>query len=102
MFRILMKLIPTMALEKILLNFEKATMNTAKHGFQEADIKGCYFHPSQSLIRKTNFVGFKSVFGSDIQVKLMLKSLLPLAFVPLKDVWKHFDLLSVTFPDEDA
>uniref|UniRef100_A0A0N5BR84 MULE domain-containing protein n=1 Tax=Strongyloides papillosus TaxID=174720 RepID=A0A0N5BR84_STREA len=77
-------------------------MNAARHAFQDADIKGCFFHLSQSLIRKINSVVLKSVIESDIQVKLMLKSLLSLAFVPLKDVRKNFDLLSATFLDVDA
>uniref|UniRef100_A0A0K0EWF0 Speckle-type POZ protein-like (inferred by orthology to a human protein) n=1 Tax=Strongyloides venezuelensis TaxID=75913 RepID=A0A0K0EWF0_STRVS len=39
MFRILKELIPNMAPEKILLDFENATMNTARHTFQDVDIK---------------------------------------------------------------
>uniref|UniRef100_A0A0K0FJR5 Transposase n=1 Tax=Strongyloides venezuelensis TaxID=75913 RepID=A0A0K0FJR5_STRVS len=40
MFRILKKLIPNMALEKILPDFKKTTKNAARHAFQDADIRG--------------------------------------------------------------
>uniref|UniRef100_A0A0K0EWA9 MULE transposase domain-containing protein n=1 Tax=Strongyloides venezuelensis TaxID=75913 RepID=A0A0K0EWA9_STRVS len=40
MFRILKELIQNITPEKILLDFEKATMNAARRAFQDVDIKG--------------------------------------------------------------
>ncbi|EFA11974.1 hypothetical protein TcasGA2_TC001422 [Tribolium castaneum] len=90
-----------MAPQKILLDFEKACMNAARTAFPDLEIKGCYFHLRQNLIRKINSVGLKTEYESDIDVKLRLKSLVALAFVPLQDVRKNFSLLAASFPNED-
>lgn len=101
MFQIVKGLVPSMAPQKILLDFEKACMNAAGQTFPEAEIKGCYFHLCQSLIRKVNAVGLKSEFESNIDTKLKLKSLAALSFVPLEDVRDNFNSLAETFPDEE-
>ena len=90
-----------MSPQKVLLDFEKACMNAARRYFSKAAVKGCYFHLCQSLIRKINAVGLKSDFESNINTKLMLKSLAVLSFVPLEDVRMTFDRLAATFPDEE-
>ena len=102
MFRILKDLVPNMAPQKILLDFERACINAAKSTFPDAEVKGCYFHLSQSLIRKIHAVGLKIAFESNVDTKLMLKSLAALAFVPPEEVRDVFDQLAATFPDEDG
>ena len=102
MFVILKILVPNMTPQKILLDFEKACMSAAQAAFPQAEIKGCYFHLSQSLIRKINSVGLKALYESDIDIKLKLKSLAALSFVPILDLKTVFDELAATFPDEDA
>jgi len=52
MFRILNHLLPNLSPQTILLDFEKACMSAAQIAFPGAEIKGCYFHLSQSLLRK--------------------------------------------------
>lgn len=101
MFRVLKGLVPNMSPQKLLLDFERACMNAARSSFPEAEVKGCYFHLCQSLIRKIHAVGLKSDFESNINTKLMLKSLAALSFVPLEDVRTTFDSLAATFPDEE-
>ncbi|EFA12201.1 hypothetical protein TcasGA2_TC005116 [Tribolium castaneum] len=101
MFKIMKQLVPNMVSQKILLDFEKACMNAARTAFPESEKKGCYFHLCQSLIRKINSVGLKTEYESDIDVKLRLKSLVALAFVPMQDVRKNFDFLAALFPNED-
>ncbi|XP_055639888.1 uncharacterized protein LOC129777565 isoform X1 [Toxorhynchites rutilus septentrionalis] len=101
MFNILKRLVPDMAPERILLDFEKACMNAARIVFPETEIKGCYFHLCQSIIRKINAVGLKSEYESNIDTRLKLKSLAALSFVPKEDVQDIFKSLASTFPDED-
>lgn len=102
MFFIIKQLIPDFAPEKILLDFEKAAINAAQNAFSQSEVKGCYFHLTQNLIRKLNSVGLKSAFENDLDVKLKLKSLPALAFVPADDVKTIFLQLADTFPAEDA
>lgn len=101
MLTILKQLVPNIMPQKILLDFEKACMSAAQIAFTQAEVKGCYFHLCQSVIRKINSVGLKLVYESDIDMKLKLKSLPALSFVPLPDVRTVFDQLAATFPDED-
>jgi len=102
MFQILKDLLPRLSPIKILVDFEKACMTSARVSFPEADVKGCYFHLCQSLIRKVNSVGLKNAYESNINTKLMLKSLCALAFVPGSDVRNVFDIVAATFPDEES
>ena len=100
MFEILKELVPNIAPQKVLVDFEKACMNAARIAFPDAAIKGCYFHLCQSLLRKINSVGLKSDYECNVEVKLTLKSLAALAFVPVNDVRDLFDRLAATFPNE--
>jgi hypothetical protein len=102
MFEILKELLPNLSPRKVLVDFEKACMSAALIAFPQTDVKGCHFHLCQSLIRKINSVGLKAAFESDIEVKLKLKSLAALAFVPVQEVRTVFDEVAATFPDEDS
>lgn len=101
MFEILKYLLPNLAPQKMLIDFEKACISAVNIAFPNAEVKGCYFHLCQSLIRKVNSVGLKVEFESDIEVKLKLKSLAALAFVPSNEVRAVFNVLADSFPDED-
>ncbi|XP_077119382.1 TIMELESS-interacting protein isoform X1 [Ranitomeya variabilis] len=102
MFEIMKLLIPNLAPQKVLVDFEKACMTAVKIAFPHADVKGCYFHLCQSLIRKIKNVGLKTEYESNINIKITLKSLAALAFVPIEDVRCVFDKLAATFPDEEC
>ncbi|XP_077298986.1 uncharacterized protein LOC143920141 [Arctopsyche grandis] len=102
MFDIMKQLVPDLAPENILLDFEKAAMNAARSAFPQSEVKGSYFHLTQSLIRKIDSAGLKSAFENDLEVKLNLKSLPALAFVPDEDVKSVFLQLTATFPEEEC
>ena len=82
MFEILKNLVPNLAPKRILLDFEKAAMNAAKIAFPQTDMRGCYFHLAQSITRKVSSVGLKTTFENNLDMKLKLKSLAALSFVP--------------------
>ena len=84
------------------INFEKTNMIAALLAFPEAEIKGCYFHLCQSLVRKIQSVGLKSEFEFNMERKLLLKSLAALSFVPADDVKVVFGTLAQSFPDYNA
>lgn len=85
MFGILKELMPDLMPETVLVDFEKAAMNAAQAAFPTSQLKGCYFHLSQNLLRKISAAGLRSQYDDhqDIQMRLKFKSLSSLAFVPL-------------------
>ncbi|XP_053148756.1 uncharacterized protein LOC128343547 isoform X2 [Hemicordylus capensis] len=102
MFEIMKLLIPNLAPQRVLVDFEKACMNAVRIVFPHAEVKGCYFHLCQSLIRKINNVGLKTEYETNMDINITLKSLAALAFVPIDDVRSVFDKLATKFPDEDS
>ena len=102
MFDIMKSLLPNLAPQKVLVDFEKACMNAVRIAFPNAEVKGCYFHLCQSLVRKVNSVGLKAEFQSDIEMRLKLKSLAALTFVPVDDVRNVFAQLAATFPNAES
>ena len=102
MFEILKSLLPDLGPTQIFVDFEKAAINAARIAFPQAEIKGCYFHLSQSVIRKINAVGLKPSYEADLNTKLLLKSLSALSFVPATDVRSVFNQLAATYPEEDS
>lgn len=101
MFDIIKNLLPDLAPEKVLVDFEKACMNAAANAFPQAEIKGCYFHLCQSIVRKISNVGLKQEYQTSIDCKIMIKSLAALSFIPPHEVRDVFDQLADTFPDDD-
>lgn len=102
MFDIMKSLLPNSAPQKVLVDFEKACMNAVRIAFPNAEVKGCYFHLCQSLVRKVNSVELKAEFQSDIEMRLKLKSLAALTFVPVDDVRNVFAQLAATFPNAES
>lgn len=99
MFQIFKILLPNLAPSKILVDFEESCMNAVQLIFPNAEIKGTYFHLYQTLKQEINNVGLKTEFEAVIDIKLMLKSLAVLTFVPCEDVKQVFNTLISIFPD---
>ena len=83
---------------KILLDFEMAAMNAFVAEFPQAQISGCFFHLSQSVIRKVGDLGLKRQFDLDKDFQILVKSLPALSFVPLNEVFERFQELGRLFP----
>ena len=56
--------------EKILLDFESAAINVFTASYPNARILGCYFHLTQSILRKVNEIGMKLDYKSDDNVQI--------------------------------
>ena len=94
------RIIPLAAPRKILVDFEKATMNAFAAAYPNATITGCYFHLCQSVIRKVNEVGLKQIYENDDVVRGYVRSLAAIAFVPPEDVIEAFELVVESMPSE--
>lgn len=99
--RELKTLIPLAAPRVILVDFERAAINAFNTAYPTATVSGCYFHLSQSVIRKVHEVGLKIQYETDNKVREYVRCLSALAFVPPADVIEAFELLVDTMPDVD-
>lgn len=94
-------LVPLAAPTKILVDFEKAAINAFEAAYPNARVTGCYFHLTQSVIRKVNEIGMKIDYENDDAIRGSVRCLAALAFVPPADVVEAFELLADSFPEHD-
>lgn len=92
------QMIPAAAPSKVLVDFERAAMNAFRHNFEQCSVTGCYFHLCQSVLRKVNELGLKTVYETDEELRIKVRCLPALAFVPIDYVSEAFDMLSETMP----
>ena len=62
MFNILKIIAPFVFPQKVLVDFEQAAANAYTSAFPQAHIKGCFFHSSQSILRKVSSLGLKQSY----------------------------------------
>ena len=62
MIDILKIIAPFVAPQKVLVDFEQAAANAYTSAFPQAHIKGCFFHSSQSILRKVSSLGLKQSY----------------------------------------
>ena len=94
-------LLPYANPEVILADFENAAQNAFRLAYPNANIKGCLFHLSQSVLRKVGHLGLKVQFESNPDFNMAVKSLSALSFFPENDVLERFLDLVDLFLDLD-
>lgn len=77
----------------IMLDFEKALINTCELLFPMAVRQGCYFHFRQCMYRRIQHLGMKKRYDSNTDFQHKVKLFIALAFVPIEYVSKAFDIL---------
>lgn len=97
----LKSLIPTANPKKILVDFEKSAMAAFQSAYPIAEVTGCYFHLTQSVIRKVQEIGMKVAYEHDDVLRISVRCLPALAFVPVPDVPEAFNLLVESMPSHD-
>ena len=70
--QIVKELVPTANPLKVLTYFELAAINAFREEFPEAELSGCYFHLSQSIVRKVGELGLKNQFQNDQNFNLLV------------------------------
>lgn len=94
-------LVPAANPKKILVDFEKAAMTAFSTNYPAATVTGCYFHLTQSIQRKVQEVGMKVAYEQDDALRISVRCLAALAFVPVRDVADAFDLVIESMPAHD-
>ena len=87
-------LIPSANPDTILTDFETAAMGAFTARFPSARITGCYFHLGQSVIRKVNELGLKTLYETDDAFRGNVRCLAALSHVPVEDVAEAFEILA--------
>lgn len=100
MIQALKELVPNVFPERILLDFEMAAINAFKNEFPTSNISCCFFHLSQSVIRKVTELGLKVRYETVRDFQMLVKSLPSLAFVPVDELSEVYEQLAAAFPDE--
>lgn len=94
--RVLRKIVelqPGLNPASIMADFEKASLNACATVFPGALLAGCFFHLGQSLWRKVQECHLAEAYRDDDDVRVHVKMLLALSFVPVADVAEAFDEL---------
>ena len=87
--------------DSILTDFEAATIKSVKGLSPRVLHKCCLFHYGQCTRRKIQDLSLKKKYQEDKSFHLTVKNLVALAFVPLSDAIKAYDLIVDEF-DNDA
>jgi len=76
--------------QRILLDFESASINAFRSAFPSATATSCYFHLTRSVMRKINEIGMKEDYEKNDSLRLALRCLPALATVPSSASLKCF------------
>ncbi|CAF2870226.1 unnamed protein product [Rotaria sp. Silwood2] len=93
-------LIPNFDPPNVMIDFERASMNSIKNLFPTSNIYGCFFHLCQNMYRAVTRFGLKTLYGENENFAQQLRSLPALAFLPTTDVIATFDEIKAQFPVE--
>ena len=81
-----------------MVDFELAVLNAIDASFPDSSKKGCFFHFSQAIFRKIQFLGLQVRYKDDEDFAHKFRMLVALAFVPEPDVINAFEAVSEDFP----
>lgn len=84
----------------LLVDFERAALNSIKRHFPQSQIGGCLFHFGQCVWRRIQAEGLASWYAACPENALLIKSLQALAFVPLQDVNNTFEQFTAALDEE--
>ncbi|CAF1126879.1 unnamed protein product, partial [Rotaria magnacalcarata] len=88
--------------DSIMIDFETGTIKSVKEMLPNVLHKGCLFHFGQAVWRQVQNKGMATKYREDESFRLNVKKLIALAFVPVGDVIKAFDIVAELFDDDDA
>ena len=79
--------------ENIMMDFEKAHINSILSVCPRASISCCLFHLSQNVYRQVCEIGFKERYQQDNELSIKIRCFSALAFLPPNDVIHGFEEL---------
>ena len=94
LFSALKDLGPSLQLETLMVDFEKASINAFSAVFPTTKVTGCLFHMAKNIYRHIVDLGSKSRYQTDEEFNNKIKCFTALAFLPVHDVIDGFIELS--------
>ena len=82
----------------MLMDFEKAAINSFLHYWPHTVVKGCFFHLTQNIFRKVQSEGLQNEYQQNPDFALQVKLLPALAFAPPFDVQTLFPVVVQNLP----
>lgn len=103
LFDILKRYKPGLRPETVICDFERASHTALKKSFGEVNLQGCFFHLKQAVWRKTQELGLRQDYLTNLEIHSIVKSLPSLAFLPPNHVARGFESIEerVDNLDED-
>ena len=77
----------------VICDFEQALISAVQTELAQAEVKGCYFHFTQSLWRRIQELGLAGPYRRDVHLKKCLRKLMSIGYLPLALVQINFGLL---------
>ena len=74
-------------------DFEKRSRNAVRRIYPDVQVKGCWFHYTQSIMRRVKRVGLQREYASVPFVNVTVRRLFALAFVPEAEVAAAVDMI---------
>ena len=84
--------------QSMLLDFEKAAINSFQQFWPHTVVKCCFFHLTQNIWRKVQAVGLQANYINDEDVAIRIRQIPALAFVHPFDVYELTALHSCFHP----
>lgn len=85
----------------IIQDFEIAAINAARKVYSgNAIIHGCFFHLSQSFLKKVCSIGLKKQYSTNMNINTYVKMYMALAFLPCEDIITAFEEIKLDTPKE--
>lgn len=92
-FHQLSVLVPGWEPDRVMLDFERASINALRAQWPNSQITCCFFHLNQNIWKKIQGLGLSAFYGENVENATKLKMISALAFVPPADVVNSWEEL---------
>ena len=79
-------------------DFERAAITAFNNVFPGVMVTGCHFHLGQSVLRKVNQLGLKSLYIADPEFALHVRMLYGMAYLPATEIIDALEIVRTTMP----
>ena len=86
----------------MLMDFEKAAINSFQQVWQNTEVKGCFFHLTQNVWRKVQGIGLQAQYIQDPELAMRIRLLPALAFAAPNEVPDLLTLVAQQLPMPEA
>ena len=86
MWEVIQQLCPGAQPTRMLMDFERAAINSFSHFWPHTTVKGCFFHFTQNIFRKIQAEGLQNEYQQNENFAMQMKLLPALSFASPYDI----------------